>query len=215
MRTFRLCFVIALYLLCSIGNSQSIIFPIQHNVLIKGIPNYLSVGLKGIAADSIELAAHHSKLEKQDNWNWYITPDTGFKSETVIVKAWKENKLVSVDSTEFRLKWLPDPKIYIANRTGDTDSIQKSLLINAIVAARGENVDQDVFYQVLSFNMVLEGPYLSLVLHSDSASLTAEMRKQIMTAKPGQRVTFTVIRVKYPDGRIKNVDDVSLVLKSN
>lgn len=202
---------------CSVLNAQtSVVNPLQNNTLIKGIPNHLSVGLKGIEADSIELSANHSTLQKINNWYWTIIPDTGYSSETIIVTAWRKGEAVSIDSTEFRLRWLPDPVIYVGNKTGLQDSITRTNLTTTLgVAARGIGIDQDVHYAVISFNMILEGPYLSLALHSDNAYLTEGMRNAIMTAPVGQRVTFSGINVKYPDGRVKKVEGVSLLLKAN
>lgn len=191
---------------------HSTVAPMVGNVLAKGIPNWVKVGLPGIAADSIIVAALHSKVEKIDNWNWYITPDTGFSSETIIVTALKKKKVVSTDSTVFRLKWVADPHAYASGCTGSRDTVLKSLLVGTLgIAVHGWNEDTDFPYVVQSFTMGVE-PYAP-AYHANDPYLTDKMRAAIQSAKSGDRVVFYNILVKYPDGRIKYVENISVILK--
>src|ERR1044072_5161186 len=81
--------VLLFFTVAHVASAQhSVVFPYQNNTLVKGFPNWLTIGLQGIAADSIEVTAHHSLVEKKSTWEWSITPDTEYGSETVVVTAW-------------------------------------------------------------------------------------------------------------------------------
>ncbi|HTF02724.1 MAG TPA: GldM family protein [Bacteroidia bacterium] len=190
-----------------------VVHSIENSTLYKGCPNRLSIGLKGIAADSIEVSAVNATVEKQNIWSWTVVPDTAYQRLTVIVKAWNKRKLVSVDSMIFRLVWLPDPVIYIANKTGHNDSIQRSVLAEALgFSARGMGIDQDAPYQVISFGMRLDDGSAQFHL-AEGAFLTADMKEVILAVKPGTRAFFEHVIVRYPDGRVKTLDGVTLLLK--
>jgi len=217
MNKFFLRIAVFLGFFCASGllhaQKGSVIFPIDNNKLMKGFPNRLSIGLKDLNADSIEVSAANATVKKESMWHWTVTPDTSYQRLTVVVKAWHKRKLVSVDSTIFRLVWLPDPVIYIANKTGHNDSIQRSVLAEALgFSARGTGIDQDAPYQVISFGMRLDDGSAQFHL-AEGAFLTADMKEVILAVKPGTRAFFESVMVRYPDGRVKRVDGVTLLLK--
>lgn len=205
MRTF--CTLLMLFV-CFQCEAQSVISPLHNNVLVRGIPNTLTVGLKGIAADSVELRAEKCTFEKLSMWEWRITPDTSLKSASIILEAWSRNKMIVIDTMYFRLKWLPDPVIYIENKTGQNDSALASRFATGSgIAARGENIDQDVWFRVQSYRMTLSSDTSKHFISNDPY-IKPEMIAAIKAAPHGTFVTFDKVMVLYPDKRVSIVQGV-------
>lgn len=205
--------VIVVYMIPAQGQ-QAIVHNNSVYVLFRGIPNDISVGLWNIRADSINLEAPHAKLEKYNSNSWYITPDTGYSEQPVMVNSYRRNKLIARDTTIFNLKWSPDAKIYFGSFTGTDDSISKSQAEGVwALYARCENFPLDIQYWVKSFELTVTSNGQLSTFTTDSPKLTLEMNKAIYAATPGTRLTFDKILVKYPDGRIKPAQKVSVVIR--
>ncbi len=191
---------------------HSVVAPVLGSVLIKGIHNYVQIGLPGIEADSIMITAHHSKIRKENNWLWTVKPDTSYTEETIIVTAWRKNKLVLKDSTSFKLKWCPDPVAFIGNHTGTNDTTTKELLVASLaLTTRALNFEMDAAYEVVHFAMVInDGPAVYL---NNSLFLSELQKSVILKTKSGDLVHFYGILVKYPDGRFKTVNGITLTIK--
>lgn len=191
---------------------HSVVAPVLGSVLIKGIRNHVQIGLPGVAADSILISAHHSKIRKENNWLWTVKPDTSYTEETIIVTAWYKNKLVLKDSTSFKLKWCPDPVALIGNHTGVNDTTTKESLVASMgLVSYAMNFEMDVAYEVVHFAMVVnDGPAVYL----NNTQFLSELQKSvILKTKPGDLVHFYGIMVKYPDGRIKTVNNITLTIR--
>lgn len=204
--------ILVLFIAPDLTAQHSVVAPTLGSVLIKGIHNYIQVGLPGIAADSILITAHHSRIRKENNWLWTVKPDTSYTEETIIVSAWCKNKLVLKDSSVFKLKWCPDPIALIANHKDVKDTTTKEMLVASMgLVTYALNFEMDVAYEVVHFAMVInDGPAVYL----NNTQLLSELQKSvILKTKPGDLVHFSGIMVKYPDGRIKTVNDITLTIK--
>lgn len=209
----RISLFILCFFLCGNAVSQSVVSAQQNNVLMRGIPNELSIGLKGVAADSVSLRAEKCSFEKLSMWYWRVTPDTSLTSVSIIVEAWAQNKPVVIDTMYFRLKWLPDPHVYAGNSTGQNDSATRSELQSVVgISARGHNVDQDAWYRVQSYRMTLSDD-TSKHYVSGTPYMQPEMRVAIKNAKQGTVVTFDEVMVLYPDKRVRKVEGVRVKMR--
>jgi hypothetical protein len=209
----RIFLALAIIFICVRCAGQSVISTAKHNVLISGIPNELSIGLKGVQADSVELRCEKCSFEKLDMWYWRVTPDTSLRVARIILRAWSNTKLVVIDTLSFRVKWLPDPVIYVANKTGQNDSVLRPMLLSADgVFARGENIDEDVWFRVQSYRMTLSNDTNTHYIEN-SGHINPEMKIAVANAPPGTIVTFDNVMVLYPDTQIRMVRGVRFKIK--
>jgi DNA-binding transcriptional regulator YdaS (Cro superfamily) len=112
-------------------------------------------------------------------------------------------------SQTFRVRPIPPPTPYIANRREGRIS-REELALAASIIPRLENFEFDYNYQIASFTMLanIGGDIRRFV--SQSNRFTPEMIQAINSATRGQVITFMEIVTRPgPDGRALNLGSIS------
>jgi hypothetical protein len=117
-----------------------------------------------------------------------------------------------IGSWAFRVKFLPDPVVKVDGKKSGTISVSKLLTIEEVVADL-ENFDFDARFEVIEFSVYakINGFFRDEV--SKSAKITDAQRALMGQLKPGDKVTFTDIKAKAPDGSIRQLNAIMLTIQ--
>jgi hypothetical protein len=110
----------------------------------------------------------------------------------------------------FKVGRFPDPIIFFGKYTYGAVVQMPELLSIEKIDAKCRGCRPDLF-EVISFdfNLVSNG---SPVIMSGSKSITSEMKKFIKTLKSGSKIYFDNVKVKGPDGTIRIVPGLLLIV---
>ncbi len=102
---------------------------------------------------------------------------------------------------KFRIKRVPDPTCYVANKKGDIDISKAQLSIATQVQARMDGFDFDLSYAVTSFEMVVTVNGQTVKKLSNSNLFTPEMKTLMNQVQRGSHIIIQGVHVKGPDSR--------------
>ncbi len=203
-----------------VGESQASISLDKMNVFYMGVDNPITLSVSGIQAGNISPVSENCTLTKDPSGvNKYIVRPTkaGVKAKISLVGKLPDGSSKTFGPFEYRVKNIPDPYPVIAGKRGGT-ACANEMRVQAAVFAKLDAFDFDVKFEVVSFDIFytpkrgesMEGSGKGFYLSGPSADPSV---KAIMDAlKPGGKLYFDNIRVKMPDGRIRNVGSLVYVI---
>jgi gliding motility-associated protein GldM len=202
-----------------VGESQASISLDKMNVFYVGVDNPITISASGIPAGSISPVTENCTLTKTGGVNQYIVRPTkaGTKAKISLVGTLADGSKKTFDPFEYRVKNIPDPYPVIAGKRGG-QACANELRVQQAVFAKLDAFDFDVKFEVVSFDVFytpkrgepLEGTSKSFYLNGPNAD--PSVRSVMDALKPGGKLYFDNIRVKMPDGRIRNIGSVVYVI---
>ncbi len=100
-------------------NEHLVIAPIANNILYIGIENPISIAISNVSSKDLIVKTDNGIL-KGENGIYQIKPGKGSEL-SVSVYALRGKDTVYVGHSDFRLKNIPAPTIYIGNKTGTSE----------------------------------------------------------------------------------------------
>ncbi|TKG92815.1 hypothetical protein EYV94_17730 [Puteibacter caeruleilacunae] len=177
------------------------------NVLYRGIRNPIDIAVPGIAAENLQISMSNATFEKCSS-GYLVEPGKG-KRSTVSISAKLNGTTKNLTKKEFRVESLPDPVAYVGGvKTGRIQI--SSLRACQGVIARLENFPFDVKYSVKEyvFSTSLKGQTIERNVRGPRFS--ADVRRLINQLRKGQKCYFENIKVKAPDGSVRNIGTIAL-----
>lgn len=181
-----------------------VIAPTAMNVLYIGVDN--PVDITAGNANPSTVSASGCGVSKASGPGKYVARPTGSPRSEAINVSGKTNEGDPVSgSMEFRIKRIPDPYMFLGPKK--TGGIPK-----AVAAAQGGLIaknDDFVFqvpYRIKGFDLIYaprSGPALSA--QSNNNKFTAEQKKILTRMKGGDRLFFSNVKVKMPDGSTRQI----------
>jgi len=171
------------------------------NVLYIGVNNPLSISVSGIPAENIFPTISSGTLKKSiGKGGWTVSVPTGCKETTISVSVKTEGGMKGMGSESFRVKKLPDPVPFIANKKEGFISRKNLIDAGKIIASMPDDFEFDYTFQIMSFKMTMQRGFNVYHYESKSSKLTDEMIKQIANTNRGQGLIFEEIVARGPDG---------------
>ena len=154
--------------------------------------------------------------------HWTARPAAVGKEAVVTVTANMDGRPVTVATTSFRVRKLPDPTPYIAFRDaqGNIDSYKggkgfaKTLLLQApgLEAAIDDGLI-DTKFRVLSFETVFFDSMGNAIPEvSDGASFSARQRQSFQRLQRGKRFYISRIKAVGPDGITRDLSPMEVIV---
>jgi len=171
------------------------------NVLYIGVNNPLSISVSGVPGENIYPTISCGTLKPNPGKDgWIATVPVGCKQATVEVSIRINGTMKRMGSENFRVKKLPDPIPYIANKK--EGFVSRDILIAAgnIIPRMPDDFEFDYSFQIISFKMTMQRGFNVNHYDSQSSKLTEEMIKQIRNTNRGQGIIFEEIVARGPDG---------------
>ena len=192
----------------SVGAPNAAISAADLQVLYMNWNNRIKVSASGYKPEAIRLSGRGCSVSGPDSKGFYTAKVSGTKAKTakLIVSAIDDNgKNVELANETFRIFPLPKPTAYFANKSGGRLKKVNATSYSSITAKLGES-PLDVPYQVVSFSMYTTKNGSPITYKSTNNRLTGLMKAAIKKIPKGGNLTFTMVKVKGPGGKISQLD---------
>lgn len=171
------------------------------NVLYIGVNNPLSISVSGVPGENIYPTISCGTLKPDPGKDgWIATVPVGCKQATVEVSVRINGAMKRMGSENFRVKKLPDPIPYIANKKEGFVSRDVLIAAGNIIPRMPDDFEFDYSFQIISFRMTMQRGFNVNHYDSQNSKLTEEMIKQIRNTNRGQGIIFEEIVARGPDG---------------
>lgn len=180
--------------------------PTEMNVFYIGVDNPVEISAAGFSDNDItpSFSGPGHLSGKAGKYVITLEPSTarqGMECTISVQGKLPDGSKMDLGKDKFRIKRIPNPTCYVANKSGDISIPKAQLEAATMVQARMDNFDFDLKYGVTSFELVASVNGLTLTKSSSSASLTDEMKKLIHQCGRGSHIIIQNVHVKGPDTR--------------
>lgn len=170
------------------------------NVFYIGVDNPVSISVPGVPNDKIKpTISAGGQLTPKGDGKYSVRIAPGTREARITVNAQLDNTSKSMGSVNFRVRTVPNPVPYIANKKEGL-AAKEELLVAGSIIPRMENFDFDLRFEMVSFTMVTIVGGDVREFQASGGRLTPEMRGAIERSTRGQRITFENLIAKGPDG---------------
>ena len=191
-----------------------VVSPDAMNVFYRGVDNPVSISVAGVANEKIQATIQNGTLSKGPKGGYIVRVTTGNESIIRVSAKMADGSSKSMGEAKFRVKRIPDPVPYVAQKTGADNISMAQLQAASKIFAKMENFDFDLTVNVIDyiFSMNVAGSLIEEEVKSDK--IVPKISELLAKAKRGNKVYFEKIRVKMPDGEIRTLPPVSLKITS-
>lgn len=187
------------------------------NVFYIGVPNPITVTAAGYSLEDVSISLPGASVAPGGTKGTYVVNVpielNGKKIAATINATTKDRGTIKVGGMEVRVKRIPDPVAKLGGKTGGSmpvNMFRPQLGIAAVL----ENFDFDTKFQVVSFDFAYQqrrkdyqGPF-----PQTGSYFSGEVAKYVKTAQIGDRIYIENIRAKGPDGSIRALNSIILLL---
>ncbi len=192
------------------------------NVLYAGIDNPISISVPGVAMNGVSATMTNGSLTRSGD-HWVAHPSKVGEEAVVTVNAEMDGRQMTVASTKFRVRKLPDPTPYIAYKdaNGNTShykgggrGLSKTFLLNApgIEAA----IDDDLLniqFKVLSFETVFFDSMGNAIPEVSQGSQFSQRQKDsFRRLSRGKRFYISRVKAVGPDGITRDLAPIEVIV---
>jgi len=195
-----------------VAKPSAVVSPDKMLVLYIGVPNPVSVSAPGIAKDKLKVNISNGSLAGSDGHYTATVTTAGMATVTVsgTIGEGTNTKVMTLGSTEFRVKRIPDPKAMFAGKAGGATSAANIKGQEAIFA-KLEGFEFDAKFNVTRFTLIINKPRQdAITINGTGSEITAQMHQALNTISPGTNVIFTSIMAVGPDGTQRALDPIIL-----
>jgi len=180
-----------------VGQSSTVISATAMNAMYIGIDNPISVQMAGVPTEQIQVSMTNGTIQRQGN-QWVARP-TSPGNATITARATVDGR-PQEGNMIFRVRMLPTPEARIGTRTGG--NIERNVLEAqaGILASLGDDFLFEARYTVTQFTMEVMTAQATRAESSNSQAFTQPQRALISTLSRGNKVIFTNIKARGPDG---------------
>lgn len=191
------------------------------NVLYAGIDNPVGISVPGVAMGDISASMTNGSLVRNGD-SWVARPERVGADAVVTVNANMDGRSVTMATTTFRVRRLPDPTPYIAytDAQGNVEHyrggrpIQKAVLLSAqILQAAIDDGLLDTPFEVQSFETVMFDSMGNAITDiSNGAAFSPGQKQKIQRLSRGKRFYISRIRAKGPDGTTRDLSPMEVIV---
>lgn len=193
----------------SVGASTTSISADKMNVLYIGLQNPISVSAGGVPAEAINATISGGSIVKKATGEYMVTVSSPGKA-VVNVSAMIDGKVKTLGSKEFRIKYIPDPVLKVGLSKGPSMKAAEFKVQGGLRADLEDFVFDGVKYDVVSYRIGIQprsGDYVEG--EANSAYFPSGVMGAIRSLKPGDQVYFDNVRVKGPDGKVRDMSNIN------
>jgi len=193
-----------------------VVSPTKMNVLYIGVENPVSISVPGVATENLSPSLSGGTLRPGKEKGEFIAEVKGGNEATVSVSAkfMVDGKAVNknMGSFKFRVKRVPDPVAYIANKKDGLVSANELIAAGAVIP-RMENFDFDLTFKITAFDlsMNMQGDFITKSVTGNK--LSAEMAQMLKSAKKGTKIYIEEVKAIGPDGVPRKLAPINMKLQ--
>lgn len=187
-----------------------VVSPDKMNVFYIGVDNPVSISVPGIAAEDIvpSIAGGGSISGSRGKYTVRVSKPG---KVTVNVSARMKGGVKSMGKgIEFRVKNVPDPVAEFMGKRGSTVITQIQLKGAVGVMAKLDAFEFDLKFPVISFMVSMNVNGQDVEEKTQGPALNDKQKGLLYKAKKGNKVYIEQVKVKKPDGSIKDIGSVIL-----
>jgi gliding motility-associated protein GldM len=195
----------------SVGASTTSISADKMNVLYIGLQNPISISAGGVPAEKVSAGINNGSMTKTAAGKYSVVvtkPGTAM----ITVSGDIDGKVKSLGSKEFRIKYIPDPVLKVGLSKGPSMKTAEFKVQGGLRADLEDFLFEGVRYEVVSYRMAVEQGSNYVEGEANSAYFPSSLLPVIRSAKPGANIYFDNVRVKGPDGRVRDMSNMNLKL---
>lgn len=194
----------------SVGASTTSISADKMNVLYIGLQNPISISAGGVPAEKVSAGINNGSMTKTGAGKYSVVvtkPGTAMIS----VNADIDGKVKTLGNKEFRIKYIPDPVLKVGMSKGPYMKAAEFKVQGGLRADLEDFLFDGVRYEVVSYRLYIDArgkdPYEA---DANSAYFPSGAMPIIRSIKAGDIVYFDNVRVKGPDGRVRDMSNFNL-----
>lgn len=192
------------------------------NVLYAGIDNPISISVPGVATSGVTATMTNGTLTRSGD-GWIARPSKVGEDATVTVNADMDGRQMTVASTKFRVRKLPDPTPYIAYKDanghtvtykGGGRGLSKTLLLSApgIEAAIDDEL-LNIQFKVLSFETVFFDSMGNAIPEVSQGNQFSQRQKDsFRRLSRGKRFYISRVKAVGPDGITRDLAPIEVIV---
>lgn len=192
----------------TVGASATSISADKMNVLYIGLQNPISITAAGVPAEKVEASVTGGNITKKAAGQFIVTVSQPGKAN---INVSANGKGLSVK--EFRVKYVPDPVLKVGlNKSGYMKASE--FKVQGGLRADLENFEfEGVKYDVVGYRVGIDAKGRDYAEgDANSAYFPAGVQAAVRSLKPGDQVYFDNVKVKGPDGRVRDMGNISFKL---
>lgn len=194
----------------SVGASTTSISADKMNVLYIGLSNPISISAGGVPAEKVSAGINNGSMTKTGAGKYAVVvskPGTAM----ITVSGDIDGKVKTLGSKEFRIKYIPDPVLKVGMSKGPYMKAAEFKVQGGLRADLEDFLFEGVRYEVVSYRLYIDArgkdPYEA---DANSAYFPSSAMPIIRSIKAGDIVYFDNVRVKGPDGRVRDMSNFNL-----
>jgi gliding motility-associated protein GldM len=193
----------------SVGASTTSISADKMNVLYIGLQNPISVSAGGVPAEKVSAGISAGSMSKTGAGTYSVVVSSPGKA-TISVSANLDGKVKTLGSKEFRIKYIPDPILKVGMSRGPAMKAAEFKVQGGLRADLEDFLFDGVRYEVVSYRVGIEAKGKDYVEgEANSAYFPNSVMGAIRSLRPGDQVYFDNVRVKGPDGRVRDMSNIN------
>ncbi len=193
-----------------------VVSPTKMNVLYIGVENPVSISVPGVPTENLSPSLSGGTLRPGKEKGEFIAEVKGGSEAIVSVSAkfMVDGKATTknMGQFKFRVKRVPDPVAYIANKKDGLVSANELIAAGAVIP-KMENFDFDLQFKITSFDlsMNMQGDFITKSTNGNR--LSAEMATMLKSAKKGTKIYIEEVKAVGPDGVPRKLAPLNLKLQ--
>jgi gliding motility-associated protein GldM len=195
-----------------VAKPSAVVSPDKMLVLYIGLPNPVSVSAPGVPKDKLKVSISTGSIAgSAGHYAAQVsTPGTATVTVAGTIGDGANAKTMTLGSTEFRVKRIPDPKAQFAGKAGGATSAANIKAQDAIFA-KLDNFEFDAKFSVTRFTVLIAKPRQDpITLSGNGNELTSQMHQALNSITPGSTIVFMNIVAVGPDGSQRGLDPIVL-----
>jgi gliding motility-associated protein GldM len=191
----------------TVARPSAVVSPDKMNVLYIGVPNPLSVSAPGIAKKDLHVSMTGGNVSPSGN-GYVATVSTPGTATVNVSGEVSKGKIMTLGSTLFRVKRIPDPKAQFAGKSGGTTS-SANIKAQEALFAKLDGFEFDAKFNVTRFTLLVIKPRQDPLNFTGSGNqLTSAMHTAMNGVTPGSTIVFKDIVAVGPDGTQRGLDAI-------
>lgn len=192
----------------TVGKPTATISNEDLNVVYRGIDNRFSISVPGIPAENVRVSVEGGVAKQSEDGNYLVRANQDGEI-AIVVSALIEGREQVMGRSNFRVKYLPDPKAYlqVTDAGGVPRLLQEGRVTRRqlegakLIASYGEDELVKAKFDITSFTQLT----IMGVASSNSSQLNAAQKEDIKELEGGDIITFKNIKAVGPDGKSRSL----------
>ncbi len=200
----------------TVAKPSATISPTKMNVLYIGVDNPIDISVSGFPDSKVNavLSGGGGYLRKKAPGKYIARVKKATKAGATISVSVKDDngKSRSMGRMKFRVKPIPDPVATIGGKQQGSMS-RNELLLQGKVKATLKNFAFDLKFKIISYTVSATIGGFESDAKCTGSRLSPKAKSLIKKVRRGQRVVFTNVKAKGPDGKVRTLNGIIIKIK--